>query len=101
MPGDGWSITPVNLQQRFQSTQGTDPIFLPIDGANCPSADVSTLGEIRFAQDGKDVRCRPGALLIERSHLPYEFSHGEPAALPGRGVAALASIAAAAGEDLL
>jgi len=39
---DGWSITPVNLQQRFQSTQGTDPIFLPIDGANCPSADVST-----------------------------------------------------------
>ena len=40
---DGWSITPVNLQQRFQSTQGTDPIFLPIDGANCPSADVSTL----------------------------------------------------------
>ncbi|MGA7808034.1 cupin domain-containing protein [Bradyrhizobium sp.] len=39
------------------------------------------LAEIRFAQDGKDVRCRPGAFLIERSHLPYEFSHREPAAL--------------------
>jgi cytochrome c peroxidase len=39
---DGWSITPVNLQQRFQSTQGTDPIFKVVDGANCPSADVST-----------------------------------------------------------
>jgi len=32
----------VNLQQRFQSTQGTDPVFRVVDGANCPSADVST-----------------------------------------------------------
>jgi cytochrome c peroxidase len=39
---DGWSITPVNLQQRFQSTQGTDPVFRVVDSANCPSADVST-----------------------------------------------------------
>jgi hypothetical protein len=39
---DGWSITPVNLQQRFQSTQGTDPVFRVVDGANCPSTDVST-----------------------------------------------------------
>jgi len=39
---DGWSITPVNLQQRFQSTQGTDPVFRLVDGANCPSADIST-----------------------------------------------------------
>jgi cytochrome c peroxidase len=40
---DGWSVTPTHLQQKFQSTQGGDPIFLPVDGANCPSADVSTL----------------------------------------------------------
>jgi cytochrome c peroxidase len=39
---DGWSINPVDLQQRFQSTQGTDPVFRVVDGANCPSADVST-----------------------------------------------------------
>lgn len=39
---DGWSITPVNLQQRFQSTQGTDPVFRVSDGADCPRADVST-----------------------------------------------------------
>jgi cytochrome c peroxidase len=39
---DGWSITPGNLQQRFQSTQGTDPVFRVVDGANCPSTDVST-----------------------------------------------------------
>jgi AraC-like DNA-binding protein len=42
---------------------------------------VPELAEIRFEQDGRDVICRPGACLIERSHLPYEFSHKDPAAL--------------------
>ncbi len=41
--GDGWSVTPAHLQQRFQISQGLDPIFRPVDGANCPSADVSTV----------------------------------------------------------
>src|SRR5262249_22555970 len=41
--GDGWSITPTHLQQRFQMTQGMDPVFRANDGANCPSADVSSL----------------------------------------------------------
>ena len=40
---DGWSITPTHLQQRFQISRGTDPVFRAIDGANCPSADVSTV----------------------------------------------------------
>jgi cytochrome c peroxidase len=40
---EGWSITPPHLQQRFQITQGQDPVFRPVDGANCPSADVSTV----------------------------------------------------------
>ncbi|MGH9545370.1 MAG: hypothetical protein ACRD23_09160, partial [Terriglobales bacterium] len=40
---DGWSITPAHLQQRFQDSQGADPVFRAVDGANCPSADVSTL----------------------------------------------------------
>jgi cytochrome c peroxidase len=40
---DGWTIAPPDLQQRFQTSQGTDPVFRTIDGANCPSADVSTL----------------------------------------------------------
>jgi cytochrome c peroxidase len=39
---DGWSITPAHLQQRFQDSHGTDPVFRTVDGANCPSADVST-----------------------------------------------------------
>src|SRR6267142_1253164 len=40
---EGWSITPPHLQERFQITQGRDAVFRPVDGANCPSADVSSL----------------------------------------------------------
>ncbi len=39
------------------------------------------IAEIRFSQDNQDVTCKPGQFLIERSHLPYEFSHRERAAL--------------------
>src|SRR5262249_17997910 len=40
--GQGWSIRPSEVQTRFDSTQGTDPIFSLNDGANSPLADVST-----------------------------------------------------------
>jgi hypothetical protein len=46
---DAWSVTPPHIQFRFDATRGTDPIFRPVDGANCPSADVSTLRERREA----------------------------------------------------
>lgn len=42
-PSDAWSVTPLHLQKRFQNTSGLDPIFRPIDGATCPTDDVSTL----------------------------------------------------------
>jgi AraC-like DNA-binding protein len=42
---------------------------------------VPEFSEIRFTQDGTEVRCRPGAFLMERSHLPYEFSYAEPNSL--------------------
>lgn len=47
--GDAWSITPEHVQARFNSSNGLDPIFRPVDGANCPSADVSTLDARRAA----------------------------------------------------
>lgn len=49
LPGQGWSITPQGVQQRFNSTAGTDPIFRTNDGANAPQADVSTLAARRTA----------------------------------------------------
>lgn len=46
--------------------------------------------EVFFSQCNKDVRCRPGGLILERSHEPYVFSHDEPAQLWVMKVAAAA-----------
>ncbi len=42
-PSDGMSVAAANVQQRFTLTQGLDPIFRTVDGANCNNLDVSTL----------------------------------------------------------
>jgi hypothetical protein len=46
---DGWSVSVTHLQERFQISNGFDPIFRLIDGATCPDADVSTLKGRAFA----------------------------------------------------
>jgi cytochrome c peroxidase len=48
-PSDAFSITPPHIRERFKATQGTDPLFRPVDGANCPTANVSTQEERREA----------------------------------------------------
>jgi cytochrome c peroxidase len=42
-PAQSWSITPAELRDRFDRTDGLDPIFRTNDGSNCERADVSTL----------------------------------------------------------
>ena len=43
-PSDGMSVAAAHVQQRFQLTQGMDPIFRTVDGSNCDhDIDVSTL----------------------------------------------------------
>jgi cytochrome c peroxidase len=39
----GLTITPSDIQARFNATQGQDPIFRTVDGSNSPNADVSTV----------------------------------------------------------
>ena len=46
---DGWTVVPSHLQARFANSDGEDPIFRTNDGANSPSADVSTLEARRAA----------------------------------------------------
>jgi cytochrome c peroxidase len=48
-PGDNWSVTPAHLRQRFDQTQGADPIFRTVDGSNCDTLDVSTVAARRSA----------------------------------------------------
>ena len=41
-PSDAWSVTPLHIQERFAASNGMDPIFRPVDGATCPTMEVST-----------------------------------------------------------
>jgi cytochrome c peroxidase len=41
-PEEGWTMTPRGLRERFERTDGMDPVFRLNDGANSPLADVST-----------------------------------------------------------
>lgn len=36
-PPSGMGISLRNIQARFRATRGTDPLFAPVDGANCPN----------------------------------------------------------------
>ena len=48
-PSVGWTVTPPDIQARFEASGGTDPIFRTNDGSNSPNADVSTLEARRAA----------------------------------------------------
>ncbi len=48
-PAQGWTITPAELRDRFERTDGTDPVFRTNDGSNCQGADVSTAKKRRQA----------------------------------------------------
>jgi cytochrome c peroxidase len=49
-PQSGWSMTPTNAQLIFLATKGTDPLFAPVDGANCPDAAVAAKSEYQKAE---------------------------------------------------
>lgn len=49
VPSTGWTISPAELNQRFNRTAGFDPIFRSVDGSNSPLADVSTVANRRAA----------------------------------------------------
>lgn len=41
-PQTGWSVSAQSVRARFNASLGTDPIFRLVDGATCPTADVSS-----------------------------------------------------------
>ena len=46
-PQNGWTISAAGAQARFDASAGTEPLFRLVDGATCPSDDVSTLNAQR------------------------------------------------------
>ncbi|HXA46488.1 MAG TPA: cytochrome C, partial [Burkholderiaceae bacterium] len=47
--GQAWSVTPAALHARFTASNGADPIFQLVDGANSPNATVTTLAQKQAA----------------------------------------------------
>lgn len=64
---DGWSVSARNVRERFESSGGEDPIFRLIDGANCPTADISTM-EAR--EEAYSLLLRKGLIRIQRAVSP-------------------------------
>jgi cytochrome c peroxidase len=48
-PQNGWTISAASASARFEASAGLEPLFRTVDGATCPSADVSTLEARRQA----------------------------------------------------
>ena len=48
-PQNGWTISAAAAQARFEASSGNDPLFRLVDGATCPTANVSTPGHKRQA----------------------------------------------------
>ena len=42
-PATGWGVSAQSVQDRFNASSGADPIFRLVDGATCPTDDVSSL----------------------------------------------------------
>jgi len=59
-PRAAWTITPANVQERFASSSGTDPIFANNDGSNCEGAVPTSLAEQQAAY----------SLLLTRGLIP-------------------------------
>ncbi len=48
-PQNAWTVSSAGVSARFEASGGTDPIFRLVDGATCPTDDVSTLAARRQA----------------------------------------------------
>lgn len=46
---NGWAVSAASVQARFLASNGADPIFRLVDGATCPTADISTIAAKRNA----------------------------------------------------
>lgn len=83
IPTQGWTITPQGVQDLFKRTNGLDPLFRLVDGANSPNAPVSTIAERRSAYSMllKKANIRVGIGIPENAEFelvdvvdPYGFA---------------------------
>ena len=73
-PQNGWSVSAASVQARFYTSYGNDPIFRLVDGATCPSADVSSI----------DAKRQAYSLLLHKGLIRIGLP--VPATIPGSTV---------------
>ncbi len=72
VPSQGMGVSVENLKERFDASGPRDPVFAPVDGANCPSAvtrsltSPSPLGSLAGEGSYDDADPRPYSLLLSR-----------------------------------
>ena len=59
-PQNGWTVSAASVQARFYVSDGSDPIFRLVDGATCPSDDVSST----------DAKLGAYSLLLQKGLFP-------------------------------
>jgi hypothetical protein len=77
-PRSAWSVSAASIQRRFDESAGTDPIFRPVDGATCPSDDVSTLAAKRAAYSLLLSKGLIRVFLPLPAHRDYEVTVNDP-----------------------
>lgn len=69
-PPSGMSVSVRNIKKRLMATRGKDPIFAPVDGANCPNqvTAAETSGSLYGGRKGKGMKAFRDAhsLLINK-----------------------------------
>jgi cytochrome c peroxidase len=80
VPEDAWAVTPVTLQRLFEETEGTHPVFNPLD-ANNPAMPLENADERRAAFSmllSRGVFRRGGNLIGTREWdlIAFDDPHG-------------------------
>jgi cytochrome c peroxidase len=75
-PQTGWTVSAASVRERFEASEGKDPIFRLVDGATCPTDKVSSLAEKTHAYrllTGKGL-IRIGLPMPDPSILQFEVT---------------------------
>jgi cytochrome c peroxidase len=83
VPSAGWTLSPPQVQDRFDRTDGRDPLFRTVDGSNSPLAKVNTLQQRRDAY----------SMLLNRGVIRVGLPVPAPAPAPGAPGADFALVA--------
>jgi hypothetical protein len=70
-PQNGWTISAASVQARFAASAGTEPLFRLVDGAACPTNNISSLQQ---RQQAYQLLTGKGLIRIGISLPPNQFT---------------------------